>query len=111
MIGPSVALATGLRPRSRHRRTRGVTLLELLVVLVVLGLLASVVGPSMRAMEQTADSPGDRVREARLRALTLGHTVLMAVELEGGRTVTILAKPDGTVWGADHLGLDPLSGL
>jgi general secretion pathway protein G len=45
-----------LNPHQRHRLARGFTLLELLVVLVVLGLLVSIVGP--RYFSQLGKSEG-----------------------------------------------------
>lgn len=92
----------------------GVTLLELLVVLMILGLLAGVVGLSWRndpwiAPTASGSEEPATVLAARGEAIESGRSVTTVVHLDG-REVHVTALPDGRVLGAEALGFDPLSG-
>lgn len=96
----------------------GVTLLELLVVIVLLGVMAGMIGLSVRAPEPTGhvDGSGRRgseirgmVAAARRQAVASGRAVTVVADT-GARARTITALPDGTVLGAEGLGFDALAG-
>jgi prepilin-type N-terminal cleavage/methylation domain-containing protein len=72
---------------------RGVTLFELMVVLVLLGLAAALVTPALRTPEARPepDTPGAGLRAARVQAMRRGETVR-------------LEQPDGT-WLVSPAGL------
>lgn len=90
-------------------RRRGVTLVELMVVLVVLGLMAGVVGLAWRSNPASQNTQRDAIARARARALESGATVRLQVTLEGQR-VTVAALPDGSVIAPPGLHIDPLTG-
>ena len=100
---------------TRRSRATGVTLPELMVVLVLLGLMAAIVGlawrndPARTGASRTADGR-DSVAMARHQALTSGRVVRTHVTIDG-RSVTIAALPDGRILAPSELGLDPLTGL
>jgi type II secretory pathway pseudopilin PulG len=101
-------------PRSCRRANSGVTLVELLVIIVVLGGMAAVVGLTWRAgrgsdRDDGLDRGAAAVLALRARALKAGTAVTGTVPVEGG-VLVIMALPDGRVVGADRLGFDPLSG-
>jgi type II secretory pathway pseudopilin PulG len=107
-------------------RRSGSTMLELIVVLVILGIMASVVGLAMGA----ANRPGNEstiavahgaIAEARRVAIARGSPVVVAVPVDareygdesGGASSTILratAFPDGSVIADSALGIDRMSG-
>jgi prepilin-type N-terminal cleavage/methylation domain-containing protein len=91
------------------RGTRGVTLVELMVVLVVLGLMAGVVGLAWRHSPASQDTERDAIARARVQALESGATVRFQVTLEGQR-VMVAALPDGSVIAPAGLHLDRLTG-
>ncbi len=94
------------------RRRAGVTLAELMVVLVLLGLMAGVVGLAFQR-EHTPLSAGtgtDRIAAARHEALSSGRTVRFQVTI-GGRSVTVAAFPDGRVIAPAELRVDVLTGM
>jgi hypothetical protein len=90
-----------------------VTLVELLVVLVILGAMAGIVGlgwrPDAWSEQGSNRSPGATVLAARRAALESGAPVSTIVQV-GQRTVQVLALPDGSVVGPPGLGVDPLTG-
>ena len=88
---------------------RGFTLVELMVVLVLLGLMAGVVGLAWRPNPASKDNGRDAIARARVQALESGTTVRLQVTLEGQR-VTVAALPDGSVIAPAGLHLDPLTG-
>ena len=89
--------------------TRGVTLIELMVVLVVLGLMAGVVGLAWRPGRASQDKGRDAISQARVQVIASGATVRLQVTLEGQR-VTVAALPDGSVIAPPDLHVDPLTG-
>lgn len=96
---------------------RGVTLVELLVVIVLLGMMAGVVGLAWHpgGWETTPSASGEAdtghiIAAARRRALESGVPTT-AVVTEGDRRIKVLALPDGRVVDAERFGIDPLSGL
>jgi len=92
---------------SHVRRRRGVTLVELMVVLVLLGLMAGVVGLAWRRPSPHDDT--DVTAAARQRAIATGATVRVETTT-AGRRVTVAALPDGSVIAPAELRIDPLSG-
>ncbi len=88
-----------------YRQNRGFTLLELLVVLVILGLLASLVGPQV--LKQVGSSKG---KAAALQIQEFG-TALDLFKLEVGRYPTsqegleaLIAKPaNARFWNGPYL--------
>jgi prepilin-type N-terminal cleavage/methylation domain-containing protein len=87
----------------------GVTLVELMVVLVLLGLLASVAVLDWRRSSPPSPPDEGAIAVARQRALATGTTVRLEVTTAGGR-VAIAALPDGSLIGVGKLRLDPLTG-
>ena len=93
-------------------RPSGVTLVELLVVLALLGVMAGVVGLAWQpghwlGRDGTANS--EPITRVRLRALESGRVITAVVTL-GGRAVPVIAFPDGRLLGAEQLGVNPLTG-
>jgi prepilin-type N-terminal cleavage/methylation domain-containing protein len=96
--------------RRATRPRGGVTLVELLVVLAILGVMAGVVGlavpPIRRAPEGGAAA---RVARARQTAVASGRAVTVSVSMDG-RPRTATAFPDGSVVADSGLDVDRLSG-
>lgn len=90
---------------------RGVTLVELIVVLVLLSILASVVVLSVRATPPARpfDHSIERVVAARDSALRTGHPVSLELPIKGVAHVAT-AFPDGRVEADSVLQFDQLSG-
>ena len=98
---------------SPGRGRAGVTLVELMVVLVLLSVMAGIVAVTWRAepaVRTRPTGPREVVAAARLRAIESGSNVTVSV-LVGERHVDVTAHPDGRVVGAASLGFDPLTGL
>ncbi|MGH7701812.1 MAG: pilus assembly FimT family protein [Gemmatimonadales bacterium] len=86
---------------------RGVTLLELMVVLAVLGLLIGIGLPALSALRPPeATGRMVRLREARAAAIRSGHAV-QVMDTSRGLPGTVLFLPDGRAAGP---GVDPLTG-
>jgi len=84
---------------------------ELMVVLVLLGLMAAVVGLAWRREPAPTGQAGqDSIAVARHQAVTSGRVVRFQMTVDG-RTVTIAALPDGRVVAPQELHVDPLTGL
>lgn len=95
---------------------RGATLVELLVVLSILGVAASVVGLAAHRMDGRSE-PDDyapqiaasQIAVARREAIRTGRPAGLVVVV-GGRPFDALAWPDGSVHADTALGIDPLTG-
>ena len=101
-----------MRARTRIAAASGVTLLELLVTLAVLGVMLAVAGLAFGRLAEEPDAAAvrtARVAAVRRRALTLRRPVAFTVEVDGVPVVGT-AHPDGHVVAERDLGLDPLSG-
>lgn len=101
--------------RESPRHSGGLTIVELLVAIVALGMMAAVVvGVPWRA-QAAADSGDEKdrsvaaINSARDQALAAGAAVTRVVRV-GSETLVITALPDGRVIGADRQGFDRLSG-
>lgn len=92
-------------------RSRGVTLVELMVVLVLLGLMAGVVGLAWhpRAAPSSEHTEWTVITQARSRALESGTTVRVHVTV-AGRPVVVAALPDGSLIAPAGLSIDALTG-
>lgn len=89
----------------------GVTLLELILVLAILGLMAGIVGlAAPRIVTVTkADSATASAMELRALAIRSGHVATGAVSTRSG-IVAVSAYPDGRVLADSAIRIDPLSG-
>ena len=96
-----------MKPTSR----RGVTLVELMVVLVLLGLMAGVVGLAWHrpANPSSEDAGRAAITQARTHALESGTTVRVQLTI-AGRRVTVAALPDGSLIVPAGVSLDGLTG-
>lgn len=92
----------------------GVSLLEIIVALTVLGVLASVVGlATLPSRTGTDDSQRDAARAivgARRHAIDSGVLVRVVIPRAGSASDSVVALPNGSVLGAERYGFDPLSG-
>lgn len=92
--------------RARRVPRGGVTLLELLVTMAVLGIVAGVVSVTLRRLDEPApDSPASRVARARREAVASGRPVTVTID-----TMNATAWPDGSVVADSVLAVDRLSG-
>lgn len=91
--------------------TRGVTLAELMVVIIILGLMAGVVGLSLRpaAARDAGVKNEQEIAAARHQALRSGRTVRIQMTIDG-RSFTVAALPDGRVLAPTDLRVDALTG-
>lgn len=88
---------------------RGITLLELIVTLVVIGIALGIGSVAMRRGREPALTPADSVlHAARGRAIREGRIVRVAIPSLAGEPKQYLFLPDGRAVGP---GLDPLTGL
>lgn len=97
----------------RQPRPAGVTLVEMLVVLAVLGIMAGMVGLAWQPGSWVAGDPQlshEAIASVRRQALESGKPVQAVVTLDG-RPVQVRAMPDGRVLGAEQLNVNPLSGV
>jgi Tfp pilus assembly protein FimT len=94
------------------RRCAGVTVVELMVVLVLLGLMAAVVGLSWQRelTPMSIDAGVEKIAAARHQALSSGRAVRIAMMIEG-HSVTVAALPDGRVIAPVELHVDVLTGM
>ena len=95
----------------RSRARRGVTLVELMVTLALIGLLAGVVGLTLHTARHapSIDAATARLVAARDSALRFGIAVTVALTMDG-RAHVATALPDGRVVADSGFTVDPLSG-
>jgi prepilin-type N-terminal cleavage/methylation domain-containing protein len=94
------------------RRSAGVTLVELLVVLGILGIMAGLVGLAWQPGRWRAGDSRvslESIVTVRRRALESGRSTQAVVTIDG-RTVRVLALPDGRILGAEQFDVNPLNG-
>ena len=94
----------------RQTRSRGTTLVELLVVLCILGVIAGVTVLAARRFERPA--PGDPlaiVAESLRSAVDTSHAIVVRV-VRDGRPLSATVSPDGSVVGDSALEMDRLTG-
>ena len=91
------------------KRTRGVTLVELLVVLAMLGVMATIVGLTWRPGRWQSPAAAAHVAALRRRAVQSGRAVTDTATVSG-TVVRVIAFPDGRIVGAARLGVNPLTG-
>lgn len=93
------------------KRRRAVTLVELIVVLVLLGLVAGVVGLTIHTARPPAqiDPVVAAVQAARDSAIRTGRSVTIRLEVSGTEHEAT-AGPDGQVRSDSALDIDPLTG-
>lgn len=88
----------------------GFTLVELMVVLVLIGAIAAMVGLSIRDVPRPIESSRiDRVFAARQQALRTGTIVVVPLSDSAGAAV-IAAQPDGSVIADPTSGIDRFTG-
>ena len=94
------------------RRDAGVTLLELMVAIAILGVAASVAGLalSLDSEPDPAAARAEKIVAARREALESGRAVGFVVSMEDGRVVELRALPDGRVLGDTAAAVDALTG-
>jgi prepilin-type N-terminal cleavage/methylation domain-containing protein len=93
-----------------NRPRRGVTLLELLVTLVVLGVLTSVTTLGVRRIQQpAADDPLAIIADSLRIAIAESRAITFAIESHGG-VANATVYPDGSVVADTALHIDGLSG-
>lgn len=90
---------------------RGVTLVELLVVLVLLGLVAGVVGLTIETAKPipVTDPSLAAIAAARDSAIRTGRTVSIELSVNDAQR-EITASPDGRVLADTAFGINPLTG-
>jgi prepilin-type N-terminal cleavage/methylation domain-containing protein len=93
-LTPTRCGATG---RTSHARRAGVTLVELLVVLVVVGLATTVVVPAVRVPDAAAASQENPLRVAQRLAVQRGEALALTVQADGAWAVTRNARPEDTI--------------
>jgi prepilin-type N-terminal cleavage/methylation domain-containing protein len=93
----------------RERSRTGVTLIELIVVIAILGIMMGVSIVAGGGGMHPTPTGTDRLPEERHSAIALGdqRTILMH-DSAGARLITLL--PDGRIIGGDTRTTDPMSG-
>jgi hypothetical protein len=95
----------------RARRVRrGVTLLELIIVVIGLGMISSVVVLMMPRKVVPPDDTPHRIANARIKSLRTGRPVSVVLMLDTVFSVAT-AMPDGTVLADSAARIDRLTGM
>lgn len=94
---------------------RGVTLVELLVVLVLLGIITGVVSLSLRSARSlpngsSIDAAQGAVARARDSAVRLGRPVTIVIDRDA-QPIAVRALPDGRVVADRRIDVEPLTGV
>ncbi len=76
---------------------RGVTLLELLVVIALLGAVASVSGFALAGWRRSDPAAEDPITAGRRRAIMTGQAVRLSIESGDSLPQAVLLRPDGRV--------------
>jgi prepilin-type N-terminal cleavage/methylation domain-containing protein len=88
----------------------GFTLVELMVVLVLIGAIASMVGLSIRDVPpQVENSSTERLFAARQQALRAGTIIVVSLS-DSANALVIAAQPDGSVIADSAAGIDRFTG-
>lgn len=81
--------------------TRGTTLVELIVSIVILAIMAGITTLAIHGARSSASVEDTSIRQARMKAIRQGAAVKLVVLGEGTATpVTLLFLPDGRALGA-----------
>jgi prepilin-type N-terminal cleavage/methylation domain-containing protein len=90
----------------------GVTLIELMIVLVILSVIAGVTGLALRRAQppRTVDARVAAIAAARRVAIDSGRAVTVIVDIDSVPT-PVTARPDGSVIAEAGLGIDRLTGV
>lgn len=93
------------------RAVAGVTLIELIVALALIGIMAAVTGLAIRRMPEpdAAQQRADRIVHARREAID-GRRVVVFTLADTGAVRTATAFPDGRVVADSTVEIDPLTG-
>jgi prepilin-type N-terminal cleavage/methylation domain-containing protein len=97
--------AASARPRAR----RGVSLIELIIVVAALAIIASVTALVMPAKIVPPDDTAHRIANARTKALRTGRPVSVVVQLDSVYAIAT-AMPDGSVLADSGAHVDRLTG-
>ena len=95
---------------TRRRMRRGVTVVELMVTIAIIGFITAMVSlamPSRRA--PTPNAPLDQIAAARHRAVTEARSVTIAVAIDG-QVVNVTALADGSVIADSAARIDRMTG-
>jgi len=89
----------------------GMTLIELIVVLAILGVLTAVAGVSTGMLVERPPVPGmsDTIAKVRTDAILRGRALTSTLIIDG-RAVQVTALPDGSVLTRPHASIDHLTG-
>jgi len=90
---------------------RGLTLVEMLVVLVLLGAIAGVATVAFAPVRVPAPSPVlDALTAARRKAIGSGRAVTITIAQDSGPPALATAWPDGRIVADGAVPLDPFTG-
>ncbi|MEO8200996.1 MAG: prepilin-type N-terminal cleavage/methylation domain-containing protein [Gemmatimonadota bacterium] len=84
--------------------SRGTTLIELIVSIVILGIMAGVTTLAIKSLKPTASVADTSILQARMRAIRQGKAVqLVIVHQESGSPAILLFMPDGRTIGTQSV--------